>query len=63
MADEDVRSCARCGDQATVTAGGLPPGWSLATDRRGVLFLCATCTCTNLRDIEGKLDEGWWEEG
>ncbi|MDQ3384448.1 MAG: hypothetical protein M3503_00310 [Actinomycetota bacterium] len=62
MGDE-VRSCAGCGEQATVPAGGLPADWSLASDRRGVVFHCGTCTRTNLRAIEGKLDEGWEEGG
>ena len=61
MADDEVRTCARCGDQVATATGGLPEGWSLAGDRRGVLFHCATCTRTNLRAIEGKLDEEWWE--
>jgi len=61
VADDEVRSCTRCGLRAVTTTGGLPEGWSLATERRGVLFLCAACTRTNLRAIEGKLDEGWWD--
>ena len=61
--EDEVRTCARCGEQASVPSGCLPSGWSLASDRRGVMFHCGTCTRTNLRAIEGKLDEGWWEEG
>ena len=61
VADGEARSCSRCGEQATVVAGGVPPDWSVGTDRGGVSFLCATCTRANLRSIEGKLDEGWWE--
>ncbi len=41
--------------------GGVPSDWSLTTDGDGMRFLCATCTRTNLRSIEGKLDEKWWE--
>ncbi len=61
MSEDEVRTCARCGDTAPGAAGGLPDGWSLATDRRGVSFHCASCTRANLRAIEGKLDEEWWE--
>jgi hypothetical protein len=41
--------------------GGLPLGWSLGTSDRGVEKLCVTCTRTNIRAIEGKLPEEWWE--
>jgi hypothetical protein len=27
---------------------------------RGVTWICDTCTRTNLRSIEGKLDDSWW---
>jgi hypothetical protein len=50
--------CSRCG-----TEGGeveLPPGWSLSTEERGVVRLCAACTRAHVRDIEAKLDETWW---
>jgi hypothetical protein len=39
----------------------MPAGWSLATDPRGLVFHCEACTRTNVRAIEGKLDEEWWE--
>ena len=61
MADDELRACARCGTVATVGSGGLPHGWSLATGERGVTFTCGTCTRANLRAIEGKLGEEWWE--
>jgi hypothetical protein len=40
---------------------GLPPGWSLETNERGVGRLCLRCTREHVRDIEAKLDEMWWE--
>ena len=61
VADEELRACARCGTSASGPAGGMPAGWSLATDPRGLLFHCEGCTRTNVRAIEGKLDEEWWE--
>jgi hypothetical protein len=39
----------------------LPPGWSLVTNERGMGLVCATCTRTNIRSIEAKLPEEWWE--
>jgi len=53
-------SCSRCGASA---AGDyvLPPGWSLVTDERGVSLLCLECTRANVRSIEAKLPEEWWE--
>ncbi len=52
-------ACSRCG----VDAGDdtLPAGWSLVTDERGVGRLCADCTRANVRSIEAKLPEEWWE--
>jgi hypothetical protein len=40
---------------------GLPEGWSLATDERGPGFLCGACTRANVRSIEAKLAEEWWD--
>jgi hypothetical protein len=56
-------TCRFCG--ATVDAeaedGGLPSGWSLVTDERGLGYLCLDCTRTNIRSIEAKLPDEWWE--
>jgi hypothetical protein len=56
-----TRTCSRCGGSGEAPEDGLPPGWSLATERRGVEQLCATCTRANIRSIEGKLPEEYWE--
>jgi hypothetical protein len=32
----------------------------METGDRGVRMVCAECTRTNIRAIEGKLDEAWW---
>ena len=55
-------TCSRCGATSDDDGAGdgLPPGWSLATSRRGVDRLCAGCTREHVRDIEAKLDEEWW---
>jgi hypothetical protein len=52
--------CSRCGALAD-SGESLPPGWSLATDERGVALLCLECTRANVRSIEAKLPEEWWE--
>jgi len=40
----------------------MPEGWSLDVDPdRGVQYLCATCTRANVRSIEAKLPQEWWE--
>jgi hypothetical protein len=52
-------TCAHCGTISD--AGELPPGWSLVTNERGIGLLCVDCTRTNIRSIEAKLPEEWWE--
>ena len=54
------KSCSRCGAPAD-DEDSLPAGWSLVTDERGVNLLCLDCTRTNVRSIEAKLPEEWWE--
>jgi hypothetical protein len=52
--------CSRCGARPEGD-DDLPAGWSLVTDARGVGFLCRECTRVNIRAIEAKLPEEWWE--
>ena len=54
------QNCSRCGTPVDGDES-LPPGWSLETDERGVSLLCLDCTRTNVRSIEAKLPEEWWE--
>src|SRR4051794_13191225 len=60
VASLHVNTCSHCGTIAD-TDDELPPGWSLVTDERGLGRLCLTCTRTNIRSIEAKLPEEWWE--
>lgn len=59
--DPSVRAesvtCARCGTVAVE----LPLTWSSSAERRGTLYYCDRCSRENLRAIEGRLDEQWWE--
>lgn len=57
--DDPPAVCSRCGRMAD--GPGLPVDWSFATGRRGLEPLCSDCTRTNLRAIEGRLPEEWWE--
>ena len=56
------RSCARCGSPGDGPDDGMPEGWSLDVDPdRGVQYLCGPCTRSNVRSIEAKLPQEWWE--
>jgi hypothetical protein len=59
--DEVVRTCSYCGTQATAPEGGIPEGWSMVTERKRVEYQCVTCVRSNIRSIEGKLPEEYWE--
>lgn len=39
----------------------MPPAWTMTVERRGLEFLCAGCARANIRAIEGKLPEEYWE--
>lgn len=55
------RTCSRCGTSVRCVPGGLPSGWSIETRGRRVEYLCLLCLRSNLRAIESKLPEEWWE--
>ena len=61
MADEVTRHCSRCGKAETAPEDGVPPGWSFGFDNGRVTYTCVDCTRANIRAIEGKLPEEWWE--
>lgn len=54
-------TCSRCGSVAEGPEGGLPVGWSFAVENGRILHECATCVRENIRAIEAKLPEEWWE--
>ena len=56
-----TRSCSHCGKQAEASEDGLPEGWSFSFERGGVLYQCLECVRANIRSIEGKLPEEYWE--
>ena len=55
------RECSRCGTSERCLAGGIPAGWSLATEGARIQYICADCARRNLRAIEAKLPEEYWE--
>jgi hypothetical protein len=61
LASVATSTCGRCGTTAASPEDGLPAGWSLETNERGITRLCLACTRDNIRAIEGKLPEEWWE--
>ncbi|HVE92030.1 MAG TPA: hypothetical protein VNE62_06995 [Actinomycetota bacterium] len=62
MTDEPTRvTCARCGMSGEAAVGGLPSGWSILTEDRRVQYVCSDCVRRNIRAIEGKLPEEYWE--
>ncbi|MEN3271639.1 MAG: hypothetical protein V7636_400 [Actinomycetota bacterium] len=56
-----TRHCERCGTSGDAPEDGMPADWSLDMTDRGVTYLCRTCTRDNVRSIEAKLDQEWWE--
>ena len=56
-----TRHCARCGLAGEGPDDGMPEGWSLDVDGGRVSYLCGECTRANVRAIEAKLPQEWWE--
>jgi len=61
VSDDVTRICSRCGTTGEAAGDGAPSGWSFATSRRGLEWMCLACTRDNVRSIEAKLPEEWWE--
>jgi hypothetical protein len=56
-----TRTCSHCGTQAEAPQDGLPEGWSFSVERERLEYQCGDCIRRNIRAIEGKLPEEWWE--
>lgn len=56
-----TRACSHCGITAEAPEGGLPHGWSFAVEARGTVYQCQACIRGNIRAIEGKLPQEYWE--
>lgn len=56
-----TRACSRCGRTEACAEGGLPAGWSMGMEGRRVEYLCPACARGNIRAIEGRLTEEYWE--
>jgi hypothetical protein len=55
------RTCGRCGRREACVSGGAPVGWTISVDAGRTGFLCVRCSRDNIRAIEGKLPEEYWE--
>lgn len=53
--------CSRCGTAGSTVRGGIPGGWSVGFAGGRLEHICIACARTNIRAIEGKLPEEWWE--
>ena len=60
-AERITRTCSRCGTTEACAEGGLPPGWSMKVAAKRVEYMCPACSRANLRAIEAKLPEEYWE--
>ena len=56
-----TRACSHCGITAEAPEGGLPLGWSFNVEARGTVYQCQACIRGNIRAIEGKLPQEYWE--
>jgi len=66
-----TRTCSFCGAVAEAPDEGMPVGWSFAVEpvRIGaapdavgrITWLCVDCARVNIRAIEGKLSEEYWQ--
>lgn len=56
-----TRTCGRCGATQSCPHEGLPEGWSFSTEGGRVEYLCVACARANLRAIEGRLPQEYWE--
>ena len=62
MADETVtRICSRCGAMEECPADGMPVGWSFEFTDGRLSYMCTTCLRSNIRAVEAKLPEEYWE--
>jgi hypothetical protein len=55
------RICSHCGRSEPCAPGGVPPGWTVTFEAGRTQFLCIDCSRANIRAIEGKLPEEYWE--
>lgn len=56
-----MTTCDRCGLEAGPGEGEPPLAWSSEQAADGVRWACPVCTRDNVRAIEGKLGQEWWE--
>lgn len=55
------RTCGHCGSSGQCAEGGLPSGWSFSVEDGKTKYMCQSCARANLRAIEAKLPQDYWE--
>ena len=60
-AQPSSRICSRCGRTRPCAPGGVPVGWTVGFEAGRTEFICVDCSRANIRAIEGKLPEEYWE--
>ncbi|TMK21669.1 MAG: hypothetical protein E6G68_03115 [Actinobacteria bacterium] len=61
MAAPSWRACSRCGRTSPCPPGGVPIGWTMSVERKRVEYICVDCSRANIRAIEGRRTEEYWE--
>ena len=61
LAAPSWRACSRCGRTSPCPPGGVPIGWTMSVERKRVEYICVDCSRANIRAIEGRLTEEYWE--
>jgi hypothetical protein len=58
---EVLYSCSLCGTTAEGGEQSPPDGWSFSVEEGRIRYQCGACIRANIRAIEAKLPQEWWE--
>jgi SAM-dependent methyltransferase len=56
-----LRVCSRCGTMVETSPDSVPMGWSVEFAGGRVEYLCPNCARANIRALEGRLPEEYWQ--
>jgi hypothetical protein len=56
-----TRTCSRCGTMAEGPEDGLPEGWAFEVEDGRMVWTCGPCVRRNIRAVEAKLAQEWWD--
>lgn len=54
-------ACNLCSTMTDCAENSIPPGWTFTYENKRITWTCPDCSRRNIRAIEGKLPEEWWE--